>query len=87
MDSTGLTLSRRWRLFPNLFPLMGYMVGSFVNDDFMVFEPGRKFDVVVSFGFIEHLTDLGDILDKRAELVASGGYLVVEVPDCIGAVQ
>ena len=65
----------------------GYRIGNFWKQDFEQFQPNEKFDVVASFGFIEHFNNFEEILKKHAALVKSSGYLVVEVPNFFGAFQ
>ena len=65
----------------------GYRVGSFWAQDFTCFETERKFDVVASFGFIEHFTEWEAVLAKHAALVADQGCLVIEAPNFTGAFQ
>ncbi|MBU0532683.1 class I SAM-dependent methyltransferase [Patescibacteria group bacterium] len=48
--------------------------------DFLKWQTKKKFDVVSSFGYIEHFKDPTSHLKKMIELVAKGGYLVVEIP-------
>jgi len=50
-----------------------------LNQDFFEMQ-GRQFDVVASFGFIEHFERSGPVLAKHAEMVSEGGYLVLSVP-------
>lgn len=40
----------------------------------------RQFDVVTSFGFVEHFDNPQEVLQRHADLVKPGGYLVVSVP-------
>ena len=65
----------------------GYRVGSFWAQDFSCFAPERKFDLVASFGFIEHFTDWEEILARHAALVDDKGCLVIEAPNFTGAFQ
>jgi len=65
----------------------GYRVGTFWAEDFTRFAPQRTFDVVASFGFIEHFTDWEDILERHAALVSDKGYLVLEAPNFTGTFQ
>ena len=65
----------------------GYRVGRFWTQDFASFAPERKFDLVASFGFIEHFTNWEDILAKHAALVDDKGCLVIEAPNFTGAFQ
>lgn len=39
------------------------------------------FDIVVSRGFIEHFTDVQDVIEKHLNVLAEGGYLIVSIPN------
>jgi 2-polyprenyl-3-methyl-5-hydroxy-6-metoxy-1,4-benzoquinol methylase len=54
--------------------------------DFLAWEPGEeeRWDVVASFGFVEHFEDYPTIIEKHARLVRPGGWLVLEVPNHTG---
>lgn len=55
----------------------------FFSDEFH--ERYRKsFDVVISRGFIEHFTDVEDVIEKHLNLLAEGGYLILSVPNFRG---
>ncbi len=41
---------------------------------------GVAFDVVTSFGFVEHFRDAADVVARHAEMTNDGGYLVISVP-------
>lgn len=45
---------------------------------------GRRFDVVMSFGLIEHFEDPGLAIKRHIELLAPGGYLVIGIPNLVG---
>lgn len=45
---------------------------------------GYQFDVVASFGFIEHFVDIGPALRAHWAMVRHGGYLVISVPNHAG---
>lgn len=66
---------------------IGYKTGSFINEDFLTFESTKKFDIVASFGFIEHFTNYVTLIEKHANLVSSDGYLILEAPNFIGKFQ
>jgi len=72
---------------PSWLELKGYRVGEFEKADFSDFAPRRKFDVVSSFGFIEHFHDWARVLKRQASFVKTGGLLVVTVPNFRGVVQ
>lgn len=45
------------------------------------FKLNIKFDVVASFGLIEHFIDPTPYITKMASLVKRGGYLIIHVPN------
>lgn len=55
----------------------------FLSDEFHREHKGR-FDIVLSAGFIEHFTDVEDIIEKHINLLNTGGYLFVSVPNMRG---
>lgn len=65
----------------------GYKLGQFHNEDFFQFQPDEPYDIVSSFGFIEHFPDWEDVLFRHAELVKKDGYLVVTTPNFRGVIQ
>lgn len=65
----------------------GFKIGDFWVCDFFEFNCGRKFDVVSSFGFIEHFLNYDEVIVKHADLVNNGGYLVITTPNFRGSVQ
>ncbi|MBL7982743.1 MAG: class I SAM-dependent methyltransferase [Flavobacteriales bacterium] len=65
----------------------GLSTGEFRRTDFLKMEVDRQYDLVSSFGFIEHFTDWRSVLLKHAELVSPGGMLVIETPNFKGGVQ
>jgi len=56
-------------------------ISSSIRIDFLKDLPPRKFDVVGSFGFVEHFTNLREVLSRHVELVNEGGYVVIGVPN------
>jgi len=65
----------------------GYQVGELSTGDFRQFSTPLKFDVVCSFGFIEHFQDYLDLLKKHAQLVEKNGYLFLSTPNFSGYAQ
>ena len=43
-----------------------------------------SFDIVVSRGFIEHFADVRDVVEKHMNVLKSGGYLVINIPNLTG---
>jgi SAM-dependent methyltransferase len=48
--------------------------------DFFTFQPGRGYDVVASFGFVEHFPYWQEVLQRHLALLNPGGYLIIEFP-------
>ncbi len=48
------------------------------------FPDERQFDVVGSYGLIEHFADFESVVLRQAAYVKPGGYLIVEVPNLRG---
>lgn len=55
--------------------------GKVIESDFTTTPVFDQFDVVASFGFVEHFENYAEIVCKQAEFVKPGGYLVVEIPN------
>jgi cyclopropane fatty-acyl-phospholipid synthase-like methyltransferase len=51
------------------------------NENFEDFDPGENFDLVCSFGFIEHFQNYEEIIKKHISLVKPGGYLIISCPN------
>lgn len=66
---------------------MGLLTGRFMKADFLTHRFDRRYDLVCSFGFIEHFPEWGNLIVKHAELVAPGGLLVLETPNFRGLAQ
>lgn len=60
---------------------LGYRVGEFYKVDFRDFKPLKKYEIVCSFGFIEHFVDWESIFIKHIDMVKEGGYLVITSPN------
>lgn len=83
----GIDLTPRLTEVPKYLESSGFRLGEFWQEDFMTFDPGRSFDLVCSFGFIEHFTDLESVIDKHLALVAQGGRLLLQAPNFLGVFQ
>ena len=58
--------------------------GHVVNADIFQYSPQNGFDVVTSFGLIEHFNDLQRIVNRLVALVKPGGLIVSTVPNLYG---
>lgn len=65
----------------------GYKVGRFLSADLFSFSTAEQFDVVCSFGFIEHFLNFEEVIQKHIDLVKPGGYLLITTPNFRGAIQ
>jgi SAM-dependent methyltransferase len=60
------------------FPSFEILQGDFLSET--AIPPGRSWDVVMSFGLVEHWTDLQVPVRRHLELVAPGGHCVIGMP-------
>ncbi len=72
---------------PQWLKSQGYTVGNFYNEDFLNFNPAHTYDIVASFGFVEHFIDWQDIIMRHIKLVNPGGYLIISAPNFRGLFQ
>lgn len=54
------------------------------NEDFNKWNTNEKFDLVCSFGFIEHFDNPEEILQSHLKLLKEDGKLIVEIPNFSG---
>ena len=52
--------------------------------DFFSFNTKEKYDLVSSFGFIEHFDNTEEVFAKHCDLVNDNGYLVIGLPNLRG---
>jgi SAM-dependent methyltransferase len=82
-SESGVELNRE------LFTLHNINPDNVIHADFLSTEFHERykgyFDIVVSRGFIEHFTDVEDVIEKHIDLLAKGGYLIVSIPNLRGA--
>ncbi|MEK7357014.1 MAG: class I SAM-dependent methyltransferase, partial [Bdellovibrionota bacterium] len=64
--------------------LLGLPAESLMTGDFFAAEPQPRFDVVMSFGFIEHFDDPDAVVARHAAWLKPGGRLVLGVPNFNG---
>jgi SAM-dependent methyltransferase len=74
-DATGIDRSsgRRERGLVKIFPSL---------DDVQ----GRQFDAITLFQVLEHLDEPATVLKSLANSLKSGGYLILETPNCAGMI-
>lgn len=78
----GVEVNRR------LFRAQGLNPDNVIHADLFADDFQRRyrgaFDIVYSGGFIEHFSDPRDVIDKHLNLLAEGGYLVIDIPNLRG---
>jgi SAM-dependent methyltransferase len=76
----GVDYSDEIRKTAELFEFNGLPKPALYKEDFFNWNPRRTFDVVCSFGFIEHFENPALVIQKHADLLAPGGKLVITLP-------
>ncbi len=51
------------------------------EEDFRKMDLDKKYNIVASYGFVEHFQNYSDILSKHKKLVAEDGYIIIELPN------
>jgi 2-polyprenyl-3-methyl-5-hydroxy-6-metoxy-1,4-benzoquinol methylase len=83
-------IDRTPRVTPDLRDWMqhqGYRTGEFVRGDVFSYAYKRQYDVVCSFGLIEHFGRWSELVSVHARLVRDGGLLVITTPNFRGWFQ
>lgn len=66
---------------------LGFKVGRIKRADFLTYRSSQKYDLVCSFGFIEHFDNWKEVIVRHTYLVKKGGYLIITTPNFSGLVQ
>ncbi len=64
--------------------VLGIEPGFVEHGDFFKIEPRRKFDVVLSLGFIEHFQNADEVVGRHIQWTKSGGRLILGIPNFRG---
>ncbi len=59
----------------------GYKIGKFYQSDFLNFSSKRQYNIVCSFGFIEHFKNWDEVLTQHIKLTKEGGCIMIDVPN------
>lgn len=59
----------------------GYETGEFKVDDIFNIPKEEKYDLVCSFGLIEHFSNYKDVIEIHADLLKPGGILLITTPN------
>lgn len=66
------------------FGLLGLPVDTILTGDFFQVAPQAQFDLVMSYGFIEHFNDSDAVVERHLHWLKPGGTLVLGVPNFNG---
>jgi SAM-dependent methyltransferase len=55
-----------------------------IESDFFRYETDKRYDLVFSYGFIEHFDDTKDVIQRHFNLVATGGKMLILLPNFRG---
>jgi len=78
----GVKLNKKIFILHNINP-DNVIQADFLSDDFDT-KYKEYFDIVISRGFIEHFTDIEDVIWKHINLLTKEGYLIVSIPNLRG---
>ncbi|MFD2909792.1 class I SAM-dependent methyltransferase [Flavobacterium ardleyense] len=87
IEVNGLDFIPEIEMLKTVFENNNYLAGHFINADFTNYNPKKKYDCVVSFGFIEHFKNWNVIFEKHIDYVNENGYIIIEVPNFRGFFQ
>jgi SAM-dependent methyltransferase len=59
---------------------LGVVPEKLIQADFLTDDLSETWDVVASFGLLEHFADLELVVERQCRLVGPGGYVVIELP-------
>jgi len=62
----------------------GVEIGPIYGEDFLTWEAPRKFDIVASFGLVEHFADAASVIDRHFAAARPGGWVVIAMPNFAG---
>ena len=80
--ATGARMNRQLFAQHGLDPAQVIVADAF-SPDFLAQHRGT-FDVVTSFGFVEHFDDVRTVIERQLDLLKEGGWLVVQIPRLVG---
>jgi 2-polyprenyl-3-methyl-5-hydroxy-6-metoxy-1,4-benzoquinol methylase len=78
---SGVDLTPKVELLAEHIRKNGALVGTIEKLDFIAMQETTTYDVVFSWGFIEHFENFEEIIEKHARLVKPGGKLILGCPN------
>lgn len=56
----------------------------YIESDFFDFKSEKKYDIVFSYGFIEHFENTTDVINRHINLMSENGKLLIIIPNFLG---
>jgi trans-aconitate methyltransferase len=78
---TGIDFADNESVFHDTMRINGVAQYEFVHGDFLDYHPANTFDVVLSFGFVEHFDDYVTIIQRHCAFVDDDGFVVITMPN------
>ena len=72
---------------PNWLKSIGYHTENFMVEDIFNIKPSPQFDLVCSFGLIEHFTNYKEVIHIHSTFLKTGGTLLITTPNMKGWMQ
>jgi len=85
-EINGIDLTPRTHELIEVLNLRGFKVGEIKQGDFF-YNEFKKYDIVCSFGFIEHFEQYLNVIEKHLNLVNDSGYILITTPNFRGIFQ
>lgn len=80
-ELNGIDLSEKTTVMADWLTSKGFKIGGLEKGDFLVHKLDKQYNLVCSFGFIEHFNNWHDMIDSQLAMTTSEGLCVIEVPN------
>lgn len=85
MEVSGIEYSQEGiRYLRDNMSMLGVVPRELIEADFFLIEPRCEFNIVMSFGFVEHFKDVETVILRQSEWLLPGGILIIGVPNFRG---
>ena len=81
LKPTALDFNPDSKKIEKSFKEMGINKYNIIQEDLISVTTEKKFDLIISMGFIEHFKDYKTILNKHASMLAKGGAILIIIPN------
>ena len=81
LNPTALDFNPDSKKIEKSFKEMGINKYNIIQEDLISVTTEKKFDLIISMGFIEHFKDYKTILNNHASMLAKGGAILIIIPN------